>query len=182
MSTASQRRGFAGVTKLRKTLRRLDEESAKELKKVVSDSGKTLENLVRAKAPVQEGELREAVSHKVSSDGFTVMAGVSARHARGFKTVKARRVGKVTKGTRRLSKATIRNKNARWQLYKALWHEFGTKGGTYRHRDGSTRKIHAQRASHFHQRAYDEAAPRIKADARRAIKIALRDASQGGAV
>lgn len=72
-------------------------------------------------------ETRQMISHidhKVSRDGFTAVIGPGAGHAKIRKQVKAK---KKKDGTD--TKATIRHKDARWALYKGVWHEYGTSAG-----------------------------------------------------
>jgi HK97 gp10 family phage protein len=123
-----KRSGFSGVTKLRKTLRRVDPEITKGLKDIVSNGAASIARDMAMMAPVDDGDLARSISYKMGRDGFTAVIGPGANNAqirsKGFGEVKA----KYTKSGA-LTKVTLRNKDARWQLYKALWVEFGTKTG-----------------------------------------------------
>lgn len=90
-----------GVSKLRKSLRRMPEAVTKELTIVMAEAGRELEAEIRAGAPVAEGYLRDATTHQVSRDGLGVVAGYSQRRP-GFKRA--------------------------WKKggFKSLWQEFGT--------------------------------------------------------
>ena len=170
--SSAQKRGFQGVTKLRKTLRRLEPEASEELQNVVLEAGEMLQFLILGSAPVMSGDLRDHVGYKLSRDKLTVLAGVGANSASiqkiGFGESKTR----YTKAGNE-SSASLRDKADRWALYKALWAEFGTKGSP-------AHGIPAQPATHFHQKAFDQASPRIRAQATSAISKALKKASSGG--
>lgn len=169
MASKSQKRGFAGVTKLRKTLRRLDPETKKNVASAIEQTGIALARGVRARAPRDTGDLIAEVGYKVSRDKLTVVAGVGAGNARIQKSGFAEVVVKRNKSGAK-TKVTIRDENARWQLYKALWHEFGTKG---------TDKVPPQSASHFHQKAFDAEEKQIKRKVQGAVSRALTVAASG---
>ena len=169
MASKSQKRGFAGVTKLRKTLRRLDPETKKNVATAIEQTGIALARGVRARTPRDTGAMIAEVGYKVSRDKLTVVAGVGAGNASiqkiGFGEVVVKRNKSGAK-----TKVTIRNEKARWNLYKALWHEFGTKGG-----NGAP----PQPASHFHQRAFDAEEDAIKSRVQGAVSRALEMAVNG---
>ena len=169
MATRSQKKGFAGVTKLRKTLRRLDPETTKNVATAIEQAGVSLARRVRSNAPRDTGDLIEQIGYKVSRDKLTVVAGVGAGNAHiqksGFSGVAVKRTKSGSK-----TKVTIRNENARWQLYKALWHEFGTKGSS---------DLPPLPASHFHQRAFDSEEKAIKRKVQGAVSRALTVAASG---
>lgn len=177
-------RGYSGVTKLRRTLRRLEPETTAELKGLVETTGAMLAGAVAANAPRDSGDMAKHVGYKVSRDGLTVYAGVGAGNLHiqknGFGAVKT----KLTKAGNE-TKATIRNKAARWALYKALWHEFGTKGakasriGKGKRKGAATAAGRPQPASHFHQRAYDAVMPAMKGRIRGAVQKAIGVAVSG---
>jgi hypothetical protein len=144
--------------------------ATEELRDVVYDAGETVAALVKHNAPKNTGELKDHIAHKEANDGLTTLVGVGAEHAKiksGFNDVKL-----TYKQDGNLNKTSVRNLNVRWQMYKALWHEFGTKGAP-------ERNIPPQKASHFHQRAYDMAAPGIRTRAQKALTNVIRKASRG---
>lgn len=169
MATNKAKRGFAGLTKLRKTLRRLDPEVKSQVASAIETSGARLAARVTGNAPSLTGELRQQIGYKVSRDKLTVVAGVGAGNAHIQKSGFGGVVIKKTKSGAK-TKVTIRNEKARWNLYKALWHEFGTKGG-----NGAP----PQSASHFHQRAFDAEEGAIKSRVQGAVSKALQMAVNG---
>ena len=169
MSTARQRRGFAGVTKLRKTLRRFDESLTRDIKVELEAGAQAIERDMIGGAPVDEADLVNSIGYKMGRDGFTAVIGPAADSAQiksGFGVVNE----KFTKAGN-LTAATVRNKTARMQLYKALWAEFGTKAGE----PGSSSKP----ARPFIQPAYDANKDRLTERIRAAVDRALKEAASG---
>lgn len=167
----SRKSGFSGITKLRKTLRRVDPELSEGLKKIVRDGASDIARDMADLAPRDDGDLRASISYKVGSDGFTAIIGPGADRAsvrsKGFKASKA----KYTKAGN-MTKATLKDKHARYQLYKALWLEFGTKAG----KKGSA----AQPARPFIAPAMDINRMRISARATSEINRIIKRAADGG--
>ncbi len=180
-SSRAQRRGFEGVTKLRKTLRRLEPEATQELKNVTIEAGEMLKFLVlgnvQANGLIWTGDMAQWVDSKLSGDKLTVVVGVGAGNAHIRKNGFAGVTAKYT-ASGNLTKATVRNRDARWAMYKALWAEFGTKGASFSY-NGRAVTIPPQPATNFHQKAFDQAAPRIRQQAGLALKNILRDAVNG---
>ena len=99
---AYKKSGVQGVSRLRKSLRRIPEAVREELTAELERSGAELESAIKANAPVKEGFLRDAAFHQMSRDGLAVHVGYS-KNRTGFKR-------KWKKGG-----------------FKALWQEFGTR-------------------------------------------------------
>ena len=76
MSTARQRRGFAGVTKLRKTLRRLEPESSAGIKKALTDGARDIHFDMYTNVPKDTGETAYHLSYKIARDGLTARIGL----------------------------------------------------------------------------------------------------------
>jgi len=177
MSTAKQRRGFSQVTPLRRKLRRMPEEITRDIKVEIESAAQDIERDMIGGAPRDELNLVNSIGYKIGNDGFTALIGPAAESAqikRGFKAVETgindqgKRVG-ITK-TGADTKATIRNKFALMQMYKALWMEFGTKGGN------GTRP---QPARPFIQPAWDVNRARLVKRVRHSVKKAIGRASDG---
>lgn len=169
-ATRSQRRGYQGVNKLRRTLRRIDPEITQEVRDLVESAGKKIASDIKSNSAhlVDSGDMIESIGYKVSRDGLSVVAGVEAEATKII-------LGAI-KGTRKksgkLTLATQRKIKTRMNVYKAIWHEFGTKGSS-RH---NIPPIHPQR---MHQRAFDANAPGLKKKFSAAIEKALRGAANG---
>ena len=168
------RKGYSGVTKLRKTLRRLDPEITADVREVVRRGANAI--LADAKANARSadygslpgildtGEMIESMSIKYSPDGFTALIGPAAEDIKSLANVKE----KMLKSGR-LSKVTLRNKEARWNAMKAYWAEFGTKGD-------SSRNIPMIRPTPFMNPAFDANKAWIAKDAVKATKKAIEAA------
>ena len=86
MSTARQRRGFAGVTKLRRTLRRLEPETVAEIKKVIVRGAQAIEADMMISIPKDTGDTASNISYKIARDGLTAQIGFVGKKAveKGF--------------------------------------------------------------------------------------------------
>lgn len=124
----SRRSGFAGVTKLRRTLRRVDPEITSDLKSTVERGAAAIARDMAMMAPRDDGDLSNSIAYKMGRDKLTAIIGPGADRAtirsKGFTAgaIKYTKSGNFTK-------AYLKDKHARFQLYKALWLEFGTKAG-----------------------------------------------------
>lgn len=161
---------------MRKKLRKMDESITDGIKKAIADGARDIERDMVGGAPVDEGDLVRSIATKIGSDGFTAVIGPGADNAHitknGFQDVKTGIVdGKLVGITKSGAdtKATVRNKHAVAQIYKALWIEFGTKAG----KPGS----HATPARPFIQPAYDVNKDSITANVKTAVAKALQEAS-----
>ena len=157
----SQRKGFAGVTKLRRTLRRMDPELTDGVKAEIALVARQVETAMLGLVPVEEGDLAEVIAHKLGRDGLTAVIGpgagsVQIKKGMGLSAQKYKKDGSLTA-------ATIRNNNVRFQLYKAHWIEFGTR---------------RQGARPFIQPAFDINKDRFKRNVRRAVKKAIDEAAR----
>lgn len=162
MSTARQRMGFAGVTKLRRKLRRMDKSITQGVRSEIEAAAKSIEMDMLVMAPVDEGDLARSISYKIGKDGMTALIGPAARSTqikRGLKSGPT----KYTKSGR-LTAATIRNKKARFELYKAMWLEFGTSN---------------MAARPFIQPAYDANKDEFTKRVRNAVSAALEEGASG---
>ncbi len=81
---ARRRSGFRGVTKLRRTLRRMPEEINEPVKREMKRAAESIGDEARANVPVRTGALRENLLVKVSGDGLSARIGYH-RTAPGFK-------------------------------------------------------------------------------------------------
>lgn len=157
-----RRSGLAGVTKLRKTLRRLDPEIVKDLKTVVREGGEAIKQDQIAGAPVREGDLVREIDYKLGRDGMTVVVGPGAKRVNIASTLPF--------GEARMNLSPAKG-HALLQFFKAYWYEFGTKGSP-------KRNIPPQAAKPFLIPAYDINKEWMLRRARKAIAEALAKASQ----
>ena len=174
MSTYRQRKGFSGVTKLRKTLRRLDSDVTSEIREVIRRGANSILHDAKANAESANygkepgirdtGDMIDSMDVKFGRDGFTALIGPGAESIKGLKAVK-----EVRLKSGKLSKVTIRNKRARRNVFKGLWAEFGTKGDP-------TQNIPKIVPAPFMQPAYDVNEGWIKKDLGKAIEKALANA------
>lgn len=81
MSTARQRRGFAGVSKLRKTLRRLEPEMVSGIKDAIKRGAQAIEYDMLIGISKDTGETAQHISYKISRDGFTAQIGFVGKKA-----------------------------------------------------------------------------------------------------
>ena len=75
MSTSRQRRGYAGVNKLRRTLRRLEPEATAGIKQVILRGSQAIEADMMINVPKDTGVTASHISYKISRDGLTAQIG-----------------------------------------------------------------------------------------------------------
>lgn len=161
------RRGYSGINKLRRTIRRMDDEVSGGIKKEIKSAAQSIEMDMLGMVPVDEGDLARSIAYKLGRDGLTAVIGPAADSVqikKGFGGVDL----KYTKSGN-LTAATIRNQKARFELYKAHWVEFGTKQG----KPGSS----AQPARPFIQPAYDANKDRFTKRVKDAVAKAIEVSS-----
>lgn len=161
--------GYKGMSKLRKLLKKVDPEARGLVADVIEGGAKAIENSMIISAPVDSGDLVHSISYKLGRDGLSAYIGPGADRAaitkKGFGQTRRRYTS-----TGNLTSATIKDLDARFQLYKAHWIEHGTKG-----HGGHP----GQPARPFINPAYDANANRIKRDLSKAIDDALEMAARG---
>ena len=117
-----KRSGFYGVTKLRKTLRRIDTETVTEIKHEFKEGANRIENDAAAGAFAQgiydTGDTIASIETQIARDGLTAIIGPGAK---GLK------ISKSPFNTTLY--VTDKSKEAAWNFFKGYWAEFGTKGG-----------------------------------------------------
>jgi hypothetical protein len=179
LSTTRQRRGFAGVNKLRKTLRRLDPEITKDIKVVLSRGAKAIHrdavnnaetaNYGQIPGIRDTGDLIRSIGIKYSRDELSVLIGPGA----GDATLKnlGPQAAKLTK-TGKQTKASIRNREAQWNAMKGYWAEFGTKGDP-------SRNIPAITPTPFMNPAFDSNKAWLRSEVKDAVSKVLASVSAG---
>lgn len=85
MATAAQKRGLAGVSSLRRKLRRMPEDVQDVVKRAILDSAELIKFHQLRKVPVDEGDLAASIEIKLSGDKLSAEIGPGAR------TMKAKR-------------------------------------------------------------------------------------------
>jgi hypothetical protein len=124
MSNSS--RSYQGVDKVRRLLRKIEPEMTQGIRNTIEKGAKAIEADMLMGVPVDQGDLARSISYKLGRDGFTAYIGPGADRAKiiktGFKDVSV----KYTKAGN-LSSASIKDKHALMQLFKAHWIEHGTK-------------------------------------------------------
>lgn len=165
MSTARQRSGFFGVTKLRKTLRRLDPEIVDGVKAEFRQGAEAIEFDAISNAMmlgvIDSGDMVASITTKYARDGLTAVIGPGASVVR---------VNKSPFNTRLY--VSQKSKDMAWQFFKGYWAEFGTKGDP-------ERGIPAQPPRPFMNPAFDANKTRISRDVRSAVNLAMRQVSAG---
>lgn len=159
------RSGYAGISKLRRTLRRMEPESTDGLRKVMSDGATAIEEtmLYLGREHHITGDMLQMIEQKKGRDGLTYVIGPGA---------KSISVSKNPFDTT-LYKTGISKRRA-MQFFKAYWIEFGTKGYP-------ERNIPAQPAQPFVNPAYDANKGKIARRVREEIRAVLRDVTSGRA-
>jgi len=114
----SQARGYSGVTKLRKTLRRIDPELTKGVKTAIQQGSETIHFDISLNAQSHRftGDMIDSISIKYGRDGMTSLIGPGAKWV------------SVSKSPFNTALITEKNAWGAWQFFKAYWLEFGTKG------------------------------------------------------
>lgn len=157
-----------GVSRLRRTLRRIEPEATQELRDTVQDGAQKIHFDALTLVPRDEGDLARSIAYKLGRDGLTAVIGPGAENAKLRKN-KAN-VGHVVAASGvRMSQA---NKDLLWQYFKGYWIEFGTKGSP-------KHNIPPMPAQPFMNPAYLRNRDWIKRDAEKAIEQALEKASRG---
>lgn len=172
----ARRSRVTGVNKLRRTLRRVDDESTKRLRKVVAAGLSAIERDARAAAPRDKGDLAESIQTAMSRDGLTGVVGPGVNVAERVRKQAGSEFGRtIRRGKKAGEKLNLsnRSKDLLMQFHKGYWAEFGTKGSA----DG---KVPAQPARPFMSPAYDTNQARIRRAVKRAITDALNKAARGG--
>ncbi len=162
--------GIRGVTKLRRTFRRLEKETVEPVRKALRDGAEAIKLDAVARAPIDDGDLVRAIDHKISSDGLTVVIGPGAKAAEIVR--RQRGSAFATRTADRPVRLSARNKDLLWQFYKGYWHEFGTKGSP-------KHNIPPMAARPFMGPAYRVNEGYLKAEVSRAVKAALARAVRG---
>ncbi|MEM1142729.1 MAG: HK97 gp10 family phage protein [Pseudomonadota bacterium] len=150
------------MTKLRRTLRRMEEEITEGVASEIETVAKTVEQNMLGMVPVDEGDLASVIAYKIGRDGFSAVIGPGAGSAQikkglGLSAQKYLKGGGVTA-------ATARNNFIRLQLYKAHWIEYGTRNVP---------------ARPFIQPAWDVNKDQFRRQVRRAVDIAIGKAADG---
>jgi HK97 gp10 family phage protein len=81
MATARQRAGLQGIGKLRRTLRRIEDEAQRELREAVDDGAEAILQDMRALVPVRTGALARLLGKRVARDGLTARVGLVTKKA-----------------------------------------------------------------------------------------------------
>lgn len=164
-SRAQQRqaRGYAGITKLRKTLRRIEPEATDQVRKAIDKGSQAIEAdiLINGQSHYLTGDMLNSVAIKKGRDGMTAVIGPGAASIS---------VSKSPFDTTLY--VTQKSKFNAWQFFKAYWIEFGTKGTP-------AQNIPPQPAQPFVQPAWDSNKTWLIADVKAAVRNALRIASNG---
>lgn len=123
----AQKRGFQGVTPLRKKLRRLDKVITAGITEEVEKLAKEVEMDAIGYAFLADirdsGDMIDSISYKLGRDGLTATVGPGASSGAwqgvAFDT-----------SSSRFAKLSIKSKEARWNFIKGYWAEFGTEQRT----------------------------------------------------
>jgi len=124
--SANSKRAYQGINKLRRLLRKMDPEITQPVKDAIKQGAQAIEADMMMGAPVDEGDLQRSISYKLGNDGMSAYIGPGADRAVIRKSGFAGGARKYTKSGD-LTRATIKDDDARFQLSKANWIEFGVK-------------------------------------------------------
>lgn len=171
LSTAAfksrKRSNFQGVTKLRKTLRRLEPEATAGIKAKIARGAQDIkDDAVRGaraldKPGIGTGEMIRSITYSFGRDGMTALIGPGADRL------------KVTKNPFNTTLyKTKRDKEAAFNFFKAYWFEFGTKGYP-------KRNIPPQLPRPFMNPAWDMNKDVLIKEIRREVANALTEAASG---
>lgn len=154
-------RGYSGLTKLRKTLRRIDPETTAGVKESIQRGAEAIETdiLINGQAHRITGDMLGSVAIKYGRDKLTAVIGPGASSIS---------VNKSPFSTTLY--VTNTSKFNAWQFFKAYWIEFGTKGAP-------SRNIPPQPAKPFVQPAWDSNKTWLISDVKAAVKKAIQRAS-----
>lgn len=100
----ARRSSFAGVNRLRRTLRRIDPDARRLVQKAVADGAEAIRQDARALVPRDTGDLARGIDVALGRDGLTAQIGISPGGGK-------------------------KRRAARADLFYARFIEFGTKGG-----------------------------------------------------
>ena len=121
-ATRRQRAGLVGVSKLRRTLRRLEPEMLTGIKTEFEKGAQAIEADMLSNAMAlglyDTGDMVDAISYKMGRDGLTGLIGPGASHMKVSKSPFNTTLYK-----------TKPSKHMAMQFFKAYWAEFGTKAG-----------------------------------------------------
>ena len=158
---------YRGINKLRRTLRRFDDESVEKLQaQMVRGAQSIKDDAVRNFKAQYEGpstgETLRSITYKISRDKLTAVIGPGAAKV------------KITKNPFDTTQyKTKPSKREAWNFFKGYWFELGTKGAP-------DRNIPPQRARPFMNPAYDVNKEELTRRVRKAVAIALKEAASGG--
>lgn len=146
----SQARGLRGVSKLRRKLRRLPDDIQRGIKNAVRDSGNLAVRAIIPEIPVQEGDLRDALTMKVGRDGLSAKVGYTPKWKRPWR-------------------------KAGW---RAAYTIFGTKGGTIKSGPAKGTHIPPQPPNNFMNRGWQKVRAVIFNKLTTSVDESLRKASR----
>lgn len=159
------RRGYSGVSKLRRTLKRMEPNAQRRITDKLKDAGAAVHrdavSFVIGQGLVDTHGLLDSMSWKLGRDKSSVLVGPSADKAAWQKipfTGTMYQEAKLSRG----------QKDARWNYIKGYWGEFGTEGES------------PQPSRPFMEPAWMENQDRIRRNMREAMNKALAETVAGG--
>lgn len=154
-------RGYAGLSKLRKTLKRIEPETVSGVKAAIEKGATAIEQDIvnNGREHRITGDMLQSIAVKKGRDGLTAVIGPGA---------KAITVSKSPFDTTMY--VTQKSKFLAWQFFKAYWLEFGTKGTP-------ERNIPPQPATPFVQPAWDSNKGWLIKEVKTAVSRAIARAS-----
>lgn len=165
-SQAAQRkaRGYVGLSKLRKTFKRMEPTIQHRIRKQLEAAGwEVMVDAImfaRMQDLEQTGDLIRSIDFKVGSDGSTVVIGPGAAAL----TWQRRPWDNTSQRAKNMS---IKQKAMKWNFFKGYWGEFGTAGE------------YPQPARPFMNSAWESNAPGIRIRLGKAVADAVRLTSEG---
>lgn len=156
----NQARGYAGLSKLRKTLKRIEPETTNGIRAVIDKGAEAIETdiLINGQSHHLTGDMLESVSVKKGRDGMTAVIGPGAKWV------------SINKSPFNTEIVTEKNAWGAFQFLKAYWIEFGTKGKP-------ELNIPPLPAQPFVQPAWDSNKPWLIKEVRAAVHAAIARAS-----
>lgn len=156
--------GYRGLSKLRKTFKRMEPEVQKLITKELEWAGKEVKKdaigLALLKRIRDSGDMIEAIDDRMGRDKSSVVVGPGAGQVvwqkRPFDNTSIM-----------AAKMSIRQKHEKWQFFKGYWAEFGTKGPV------------PQKPRSFMNDAWDANEDKIRARMTQAVNRALEISSRG---
>lgn len=158
--------GIKGLTKLRRTLRRIPDETEGGVRQAIATVSEAIKQDAISLAPRNEGDLVRAIDMTFSSDRLASVIGPGVKGIRAEKRQGRARARGVDVNI------SAASRDALFQFSKGLWHEFGTKGSP-------ERNIPPLPARPFMGPAYNLNEEYGKQLMRAAVKKALQKASAG---